>query len=87
MLFTNETVSSPPKELFHSNKNEKDAQSALFTAASFFSQSRVYFLVHLHFSLLMNNLFLAFDVLSPANMHACENVLAQFCIAETPVQS
>ena len=54
MLFTNGTVSPPP----HSDKNEKDAQSALITAVSFFSMSRVFFLVRLRFSLI-NNLFLA----------------------------
>ena len=41
MLFTNGNVFPPPKELFHSDKDEKDAQGALITAASFFSKSSV----------------------------------------------
>ena len=56
MLFTNGNVFSPSKELFHSDKDEKDAQSALIMAASFLSKSSV-FLVRLRFSLLMNNSF------------------------------
>ena len=50
--------SSSPKELFNSDKNDKDAQNALITVTSFFSKSRVFFLVRLRFSLLMNNSFL-----------------------------
>ena len=36
MLFTNGTASSSLKELFHSDKNEKNAQSAVITDAAFF---------------------------------------------------
>ena len=60
MLFTNGTVSPPPPEgAFSLGQKRKGAESALITAASFFPQSHVYFLVLLRFSLLMNNSFLA----------------------------
>ena len=36
MLLANGTISSPPKELFHSDKNKKGIQSLLITATSFY---------------------------------------------------
>ena len=43
MLLANGTISSPPKELFHPDKNKKGIQSLLITAASFFLLSHVFF--------------------------------------------
>ena len=48
-----------PEGAFSLGQNEKDAQSALITIASFFLKSRVFFLVRLRFSFLMNNSFLS----------------------------
>ena len=48
-----------PEGVFSLGQNEKDAQSALITIASFFLTSRVFFLVCLQFSFLMNNSFLS----------------------------
>ena len=43
MLLANGMVSSPPKELFHSDKNKKGIQRLIIAAASFFLLPHVFF--------------------------------------------